>query len=70
MDDTMRDAVIALWNIDNHHNIYRATELLLGDHVNLEYGWNYKVARAISDGWPSGTEALHYVRLKIEKNEM
>jgi hypothetical protein len=62
MDDTMRDAVLALWHIDNHHNVYRATELLLDDHVELEAGWDYKVARAISDGWPSGAEALHYVR--------
>ena len=58
----MRDAVLALWHIDNHHNVFRATELLLGDHVTLEPGWEYKVARAVSDGWPSGTEALHYIR--------
>lgn len=64
VDDTMRDAVLALWHIDNHHNVFRATELLLGDHVtnNLEPGWVYKIARALSDGWPSGTEALHYIR--------
>jgi hypothetical protein len=69
MDNTMRDAILGLWHIDNHHNVHRATELLLADHVisNLEDGWEYKIARALSDAWPSGTEAMFYVRsLKLK----